>query len=394
MMEEKKRKKPNLFLRVLTFLFTLILIAGALVLVVYRDELNLDALKRYITYRSLTRNDMGQAESFPYIGSVNDAFADLEGSLLVAGDSGIRLYSPAGTLLAEEPVILKQPMVSAAGKYAVVYDAGGTALRLYNGTRQLLAPAENNTILSATVNSSGWLAVTHQSSGHKGAVSIYDEKQSKRMQFNFSSRFVMDAMVSEDGSTLSVVTIGQEEGGFRSYLSVYDLTVTLEAGTHYDNEPLSERSLGNRVALSLDEGLNGVLRVAGDNAISLCPARSEEHTLFDYDQRHLKAFTLSGDGGSVLLLGKYQAGSTADLIVVNDAGEQTGSLPFNEQVLSLSASGRYIGVLTADRLDIYTFDLTLYHSLEGTEGARRVLMRPDGSATLIGSETARLYLPA
>ena len=59
MKEEKKRKKPNIFLRVLTFLFTLVLIAGALVLVVYRDELNLDALKRYVTYRSLTRNDAG-----------------------------------------------------------------------------------------------------------------------------------------------------------------------------------------------------------------------------------------------------------------------------------------------------------------------------------------------
>ena len=40
MKEEKKRKKPNIFLRVLTFLFTLVLIAGALVLMVYRDELN------------------------------------------------------------------------------------------------------------------------------------------------------------------------------------------------------------------------------------------------------------------------------------------------------------------------------------------------------------------
>ena len=96
----------------------------------------------------------------------------------------------------------------------------------------------------------------------------------------------------------------------------------------------------------------------------------------------------------MLLLGKYQAGSAADLLVINDGGEQAASLSFNEQVLFLSAAGRYIGVLTADRLDIYTSDLTLYSSLEGTEGARKVLMRPDGSATLIGSETAHLYLPA
>jgi hypothetical protein len=44
-------------------------------------------------------------------------------------------------------------------------------------------------------------------------------------------------------------------------------------------------------------------------------------------------------------------------------------------------------------LDIYTKDLTLYDSLEGTQGARTVVLRSDGSAMLIGSETARLYLP-
>ena len=64
-----------------------------------------------------------------------------------------------------------------------------------------------------------------------------------------------------------------------------------------------------------------------------------------------------------------------------------------EQVLSLSAAGRYIAVLTADRLDIYTQDLTLYNTLEGTQSARAVLMRSDGSAMLIDSETARLYVP-
>ena len=69
------------------------------------------------------------------------------------------------------------------------------------------------------------------------------------------------------------------------------------------------------------------------------------------------------------------------------------ALPVEEQVLSLSAAGRYVGVLTADRLDIYSQDLELYNTLNGTQNAQKVLQRSDGSTMLIDSTTARLYVP-
>ena len=102
---------------------------------------------------------------------------------------------------------------------------------------------------------------------------------------------------------------------------------------------------------------------------------------------------MGGDDFAVALLGKYRAGTLSDLVVIDDTGTAGVSMPMNEQVLSLSAAGRYIAVLTADRLDIYTSDMTLYSSVAGIQGARKVLMRSDGTALLIASDTARLYVP-
>ena len=62
--EQKTPKKKNLILRLLAFLVTLALIAGAIFLVANRDKLSMDAVKRYFTYRSLERSDSGQAKSF------------------------------------------------------------------------------------------------------------------------------------------------------------------------------------------------------------------------------------------------------------------------------------------------------------------------------------------
>ena len=52
-----------------------------------------------------------------------------------------------------------------------------------------------------------------------------------------------------------------------------------------------------------------------------------------------------------------------------------------------------LAVLTGDRLDIYTDELELYSSLKGTQGARVVLLMPDGSAILISADSAGFYVP-
>ena len=52
-----------------------------------------------------------------------------------------------------------------------------------------------------------------------------------------------------------------------------------------------------------------------------------------------------------------------------------------------------MAVLTGNELTIYKSDLTLYAATSNSWGARRVLMREDGSALLVTNESASLYLP-
>ncbi len=72
---------------------------------------------------------------------------------------------------------------------------------------------------------------------------------------------------------------------------------------------------------------------------------------------------------------------------------QYQSMEWNQQVLSIDAAGCYFAVLTGDRLDLYTQDMEPFHSLEGTHGARKVLLMSDGSAILISSDRASYYVP-
>ena len=387
------KKKPNILVRLLAFLVTLALVFGAVTLVVYRDRLNFDVIRRYFTYRSLERNDSGQAESFAHEGSTRDIFVSAGENLLVCSTTGVRLFSGSGTQYANEQIVMEQPVAMAAGEWSLAYDAGGKSLYLFRDREKVfsLGADSGKTILSARVNENGWLAVVTQAASYKGSVTVYNPQQQPVLQLNRSSGFVMDALVTEDGKYLATVTVSQSGASFSSSLDLYRLDRTEE-----ETEPDVSASLDGSVILDLREQ-DSALWALGDTgvfAVSLAEkSLGERKGAYSYPDQYLKEFSLEGDGYAALLLGKYRAGTQAQLVVTDESGEVTGTLDIGEQVLSLSAAGRYIAVLTADRLDIYTSDLRLYDSLSGTQNAQKVLMRADGTAMLIGAKTARLYIP-
>ena len=389
MNEPNTPKKKNLLVRLLAFLITLILVAGAVFLVANRDKLSLDALKRYFTYRSLERSDSGQAESFLYSGSSTDVFAALESDLLVCSAGGVRLYSGGGVCYVEETMNLTDPAAKVSGDTAAVYSIGGDTVYLYRDRARLGVVEDlDGPILSVGLNGSGWMTVITRESGYKAIISVYDSEQKKRMSFRISTAFVTDAVITEDCKSVAVVSIGQREASFESTLSFYTLPLAEDSGVVYDLDLTGTYSLGNNVILEMRGGES--IWCVGDAGVSAWAGN--DLGTWSYQDQYLKSYALS-DGFAAMLVGKYRAGSQAQLVTVDDKGDPTGNLSINEQVLSLSAAGRYVAVLTADRLDIYTQDLSLYKTLEGTSGARKVLMREDGTALLIGSETAHLYVP-
>ena len=383
---KKGKKKSRFLLRLLVFLLALVLVLGAVAAVVFRDSLNLDSVRRWFHYRSLVRSDSGRAESFLYDGDLTDTFAVLDGDLLVCSPNAISLYSGSGTRYVSQSVTMEHPVVSTNGSLAVVYDAGGSSLYVL-GQRELIWSATDlDTVLSARLNKNGQLTVVTQASGYRGRVTVYDSSYRPMMSVNLSSAFVMDGALSDDGKTLSIVTVGQQDGGFASTLSLYEMN-TAAAG---DFVPDRTHLLEGSVVLDCRHTAEQVWLVTDPGLVVI--GHDGKETFSDWSDLHLKRYDLNGSGFAAALLGKYRAGSQAELWVV-DADGSRRSLAINEQVLSLSAAGRYVAVLTGDRLDIYTADLELYSSLEGTQGARTVLLLEDGSAILISPESASFYVP-
>ena len=379
--KSKEGKHP-----VRSFLSFLLLLAAVLLVVLfaaYRDGTGFDILRRYLHYgRS---EQVGGATVSHYDASSKNRYALLGESLVVLSDASLSLYNGAGEEVWSAPVTMTAPALVSGGGRAAAYDVGGTSLYVLDQTGLLLelTADEEEPYIAATLNKNGALAVTAQKKGYKGSVKVYDRALGLEPDFEFKSskRFVSDGYVLED--SLAAVTLGQENGVFVSSIVLYQMPET---------EPAADYSISGGLVAAVGEQ-EGRLVTVSDTALTFAGANGEIAGTYSYGGAYLREYDLGGMGFAALLLNRYRSGSVGRLVTVDKNGEELGSLEVREEVLSISAAGRYLAVLYAGHLTVYNQDLQAYATLQGTEDTRGALMRPDGTVLLLSASSASLFLP-
>ena len=375
---EKKSKRRILPLLGVVLGVLLIVLAAVL-----WDSTAFDGLRRAVIYASAEKDETGCAKLYTYAAEKDGCYASLGGSLVQATARRILLLGEDGQARYNADVKFTRSAVVSNGQLAAVYDIGGTDIHLLNSkglVRRLTAEGE---ILSCTINEKGALAVTINKSGYKAAVVVYNEKGEKAFAFHSSDRFLMTAAVSRDGKTMAAVTLGQNEGVFASNLVLYALNST---------EPLTDSLLTGSAVYELT-AMGKRWCAVGEDGLHILTADGEKAAFYDFEGSYLRRCTLEGDGFAAALLGRYKSGTQARLVTVDDEGVLLAAADVEKEVLSLSAAGKYVAVLYSDELVIYDKNLEVCARLEDMSAAKQVLMRADGSAVLVGADSASLYLP-
>ena len=373
-------------LRVVLLLAAAALISGVLFLVLNRDIYNLDFVRRRFTYRGMETSAAGESVPFLHAGGDKGSLAYLDSGVLHTSTAGTHYYSLTGDKLAEEVLAMDNPVLSANRSAAVAYDAGGQTLYLFRDGSEVmkLTLEENSDLLSARVNERGWLAVTAQESGFKGAVTIYDDQGQKVIKIGLSSTFVVDAALSPDCKTVAVATMGQEGSSFSSQLLFYPVNKT---------EPSRQIDLDDMMVLDLDFE-EDQLWVLGEDQLAVIPAGKRKEPVFaPFGRDHLKGCHFGGDGFAMLLTGRYRSGGASELRIITPDGEVLARQELEGQVLDFSAAGGYCTILTTSRLDIFSKRLAHYAALDATQGARYAVLGPDASVLMGSDQRAWLYLP-
>jgi len=325
-------------------------------------------------------------DDFPHNAQANSLFLGVENDLVISTQTQIQLVSPTGAARVKETVDMDSPALNSAGKYTVVYDVGGQELIVLGEEKLLheLTLPDEESLLCATVNEKGWVAVTSKVSGHKAVVNIYDPGFESVLEIRLSSRYISDAVVTPDCRGVYLISPGQEGGAFENTLLYYTFSSR--------EEPTKEVSLGSNVVLSILSGSK--CWILGDESLLVLDSSGVITAAYDYEGQYLKMGTLQGDGYAALFLSRSASGSAGNLVTVNDDGEEIGRLPLEGQTLAMAAQGNSIAVLTTSDIITTNKKLEKFRMEPNQRGIRNLAVYEDGSVALVSSATVSLYFPS
>ena len=384
--EDEAPRRGGRLRRFVIFFLILAVVLGVVIVAAYRDGTGFDALRRLFSYGSGA--ETAEETEYRYDASDSNRFAVLGNSLVVLSDTKLQVLRENGEEAWSASVRMEAPALETGGGRAVAYDVGGTELYVVDeaGEVMTLTAPEDAPYLSARLNDEGWLAVTTELPGYKGGITAYNDQGTEIFSLNASDRFVIDAYVTDDNAALAAVTLGQENSVFVSNIVLYSLET---AGAV---DPFADYDVTDGLVAAVGEQA-GQLVTVSDTCLTTATLAGEVQGVYSYAGSYLREYDLGGDGFAALLLNRYRSGSVGRLVTVDAEGQEIASLDVNREILGISAAGGYLAVLYMDSAVIYTEELEVYAQLDGTDEARSILMRQDGSALLLAAQSARLFLP-
>lgn len=363
--------------RVILLIAAAVILFGLLTATVFRDSAA-TALRR-MTFSE-------GKDDFSHNAQSNSLFLGVDNNLLVCTQTQIQVFSPTGTVELKESVSMTSPVLNNAGEFTVVYDVGGQQLRVIQGEKlvnKLELPTEES-LICATVNDKGWVAVTSKVSGYKAVVNVYNPSFESVLSIRLSSRYISDAVVTPDCRGVYLISPGQADGSFENTLLYYTFSSR--------EEPTKTISLGSNVVLSILSG--GKCWILGDERLLVLDSSGVITASYDYEGQYLKMASLQGDDFAALFLSRSSSGSAGALITVDDNGKELGRLVVEGQISALAAQGSDVAILTTGELITADRKLNKYRAEPNQRGIRNIAVYEDGSVALVSSATVSLYFPS
>lgn len=320
-----------------------------------------------------------ESELYSYENGSKQTFVRAGEGFAVASTSSLQLISADGTMAGKEICSFETPAVSATSSGALFYDVGGKdCVRMgFDGSKTVIEPA--GAVVSAALGSGGHYAIITEQAGYKGLVSVYNSADVLVYEWYSGEGYAIKADVSPDGKHLAVLCI-TDTG---SAVHIFSMTSTTEkAKIRYEGKVLFDMRFIN----------SSTVCALGENGIYFTGLDAAKTAMQEFENWYLCDYCIHSGDVAVLYLSRFRTGTGGTLFTVDPSGKVLGKLETDSDVLSVSANGKNILVMTGSSLELYSSDLRLKKLYEHPATAKRAFLRRDDSALLVSSHYADVYI--
>jgi hypothetical protein len=285
----------------------------------------------------------GSGDGFPVeVSQGNNRLLSVGSDIALLNDSSLSLYKANGKLLFDRQHGFSDPAFTACSARVLVYDRGGTELRMENRAKTLFTMKAKGEITCADMADNGVFGVVTRGSDYISDVTVYNAKSKEKFVWHSSSRQVTAISLSENGRFLTVATLHVEGGEAVTGLTMFDT----RRGT-----TLFEEVCKGSPAVSLDCKGTTAVAVLTDRVVAV--TKTGKRAEYAFDGGSLLCFDNRVSYGTVLVLGMYQDTSNNHVVVLDKNMNCKGQGDLQSTPVSVSAKGSYISVLTDSQVSFF-----------------------------------------
>lgn len=224
--------KPGNTLKVIVFIFLLLVIAGT-AMVAYLKSQDMDfgsvAIKDIIdkTFMSKSAEYTLEQKEFDYDANLSTVFHTYKNYIVKCSRDNIVYVDSNGNEQWTYSLSLSNPVVKSAGGYLLVADYGARTILEFNGKELRWEKELDNKIINADINSKGYVTVVHEDERSRGAVSVYDRQGIDCFTLGKADNFVLSSDVSPDGKKVFINSVDTSSINMNAIVEFTDLKGTM-----------------------------------------------------------------------------------------------------------------------------------------------------------------------
>ncbi len=312
-----------------------------------------------------------------------------DGGFISYGRDGAAAFDAQGEQRWNIAYVMKNPIVSVCGSYAVVADKGGTQFYIVDGVGTASRYESMDKLAAVEVASQGVTAVMTMGTA-EDHIYLYEPSSQKElidiMTVTKNNGFPLALSLSQDGRKLVTSYVSIESGSCLSWVTFYNFG---EVGQNYVDNMVGSYSFEELVP-EVEFVANDIAMICGEGTIVFyrvteVPKAMQKET---FTQRIRSVFH-SADYTGVVLEKAASGGGDQLVMYRNSKGERVLSMDFSGDYKGIYTSGEDIVYYSNGRMTVYNMKGKEKFQTEITKNVNAIFRVDDNIRyILVGNETA------
>ncbi|MEG1886665.1 MAG: DUF5711 family protein [Oscillospiraceae bacterium] len=266
------------------------------------------------------------------------------GAINVLSDTYYETYSSAGKQMTASQHGFLSPQMEVSSARTLVFDRGGTGVKVYNHSRLIIDKKTENEIYCADIGRRGTIAFATKSKGYAAQVEVLNKSFETKFKWFSPDNLISDVAVNSRGDKIAVCELFARDGEYVSKISVFDF-----------KDAVSEVSyeFPKTVITSIENLSDKSFAAISDTGAKIInwDKYSKSEIIFDSP---VKLVRVSNKKIAVM----YDKGNnkiSSTVAVYNDAGTHIGTFNVNDEVKNLAITNKNLYCVTSESIKCFDF---------------------------------------